>query len=473
MNNIKLIFLSIIFGFGGAFLFQKFFNDKAASVTYITESVQKPSFASSHSFLDSEVNFVSASAASTQCVVYIKTSSSQFVAYDWFDLFFSGGSAQQVVVSSGSGVIYSSDGYIITNNHVIENAEQVEVIHNKRSYKAKVIGRDPSSDLAVLKIEANKLPAIKLSSSKDALIGDWVLAVGNPFNLESTVTAGIISAKGRNINIVKDRFPIESFIQTDAAINPGNSGGALVNLKGELIGINTAILSNTGQYAGYGFAVPVDIAKKIADDLIKYGEVQKAFLGADVVEVTDETAKKAGISELNGVAISKIMQDGAADKVGMQQGDIIIEINGTFIKSKSNFDEEISYCRPGDKIKIKFVREGKTIESAITLTNIEGTTELLKREIFYSSTFGVELETVSKLEKSRLGIDYGVRVVNMDKGGVFNRMDIEQGFIITGINNKKIKSPTEIPSILGNIRGRVVIEGISKNGQRGYYSFYF
>lgn len=475
MKNVLLIFLSLLAGFTGSYIFNKLNREKPTeSVIYENPAVSDGRFVNySGVNLSEEANFVAASAASTPSVVYIKTATAQQVAYDWFDLFFYGQPQTQVVVSSGSGIIYSTDGYIITNNHVISKADQIEVIHNKRSYKAKLIGTDPSTDLAILKIETENLPAFKIGSSKKLAVGDWVLAVGNPFNLESTVTAGIVSAKGRNIGILKDRFPIESFIQTDAAINPGNSGGALVNLKGELIGINTAILSQTGQYAGYGFAVPIDIARKVADDIIKYGEVQKTFFGADVAEVDAETAKKSGLNEITGVVITKILQDGAAEKVGMKKGDIILEINDDKIESKSSFDEELSYYRPGDKVRVKFKRDEKIIEGSLTLTNIDGTTEILKKELYFSELLGANLETVPKVERARLGLENGVRIGKITQRGLISRMGIGEGFIVLAVNKKTISKPQELAAMLEKISGRVIIEGITAEGQRGYYSFIF
>lgn len=282
-RTLKVIALGFFSGISGAYTFTLFQPD--LQISYPQELVYNMPQAdyvnyyppSKSADMPSDVNFVEASKKSTSSVVYIKsTSEASYGRENPFDWFFEGKQGQ--AVSSGSGVIFTQDGYIVTNNHVIEKSSKIEIIHNKRIYEAELVGTDPSTDLAVLKIDAQNLPNIKIGSSKDVAVGEWILAVGNPFNLTSTVTAGIVSAKGREINILKGKFPIESFIQTDAAINPGNSGGALVNTSGELIGINTAILSRTGTYNGYGFAVPVDIVKKIVMDLIEYGEVQKAFL---------------------------------------------------------------------------------------------------------------------------------------------------------------------------------------------------
>jgi Do/DeqQ family serine protease len=382
-----------------------------------------------------------------------------------------GGSTQQVQ-GSGSGVIYSTDGYIITNNHVIDKSTKIEVVHEKKTYQAKIIGTDPSTDLALLKIEAQNLPAVKLGASKDLRIGEWVLAVGNPFNLTSTVTAGIVSAKGRNINIVNSQFPIESFIQTDAAINPGNSGGALVNVRGELIGINTAILSRTGSYTGYGFAVPVDIVKKIVRDLIKYGEVQKPFFGAEVDELNTSYSDKLKLDNLNGVVVTYIQKEGAAEKMGLKKDDVILKINDYEINNKGNFDEYLSYFSPGDKIKIVYKRDNKIHEGTLTLTNREGTTDVLKRETYKSESLGADFEIISKVEKDKMGITNGVRIVKVGNG-LIRRLSLTEGFIITSINKVPVSTPEEVVEILEKIRGRVIIEGITSNGQRGYYSYYF
>jgi Do/DeqQ family serine protease len=418
-----------------------------------------------------DIDFVEASKNSRESVVYIKTVSETYGRSSWLDLWL-GGSGSMQQVGSGSGVIFKSDGYIITNNHVIEGADEIEVVRKKKTYKAKLVGSDPSTDLAVLKIEESNLPAIKLGSSKDLEVGSWVLAVGNPFNLTSTVTAGIVSAKGRELNILKSNFPIESFIQTDAAINPGNSGGALVNPQGELVGINTAILSKTGSYAGYGFAVPIDIAKKIASDIIEYGMVQKAFLGAEVSSLTPEIADKLGTEDLDGVVVSYIQEKGAADKVNLQKGDIIREFNGEDVSTHAEFEEKLSMMSPGDKLYLTIDRKGEAIQKELILTNSENTTELLKRDIYFSKSLGVEFESVPMVEKNLLDIASGVRVVDV-KNGFFKRLNIDEGFIITAINGKEVSNPKELSEILESIKGKVVVQGVNKKGIKGYYSYYF
>lgn len=471
-NSIKIVALGIVGGVIGAGVFQFISPNFNRDQVWVqnTQPFDNVSNASHHNISNSP-NFVDASKLSTPSVVFIKNTSQQ-ETNDMFSWFFGGGGSQ-TQVSTGSGVIINKNGYILTNNHVIDQSEQIEVIHEKKSYIAKVVGTDPSTDLAVLKIEADNLPAIKVGNSKQVQVGEWVLAVGNPFNLNSTVTAGIVSAKGRDINVVSGRFPLESFIQTDAAINPGNSGGALVNSTGELIGINTAILSHTGSYSGYGFAVPIDIAMKVVKDILELGEVQKGFFGADVSNLNTQLGNKLHTSDLQGVAITFLAPDGAAQKAGLQKGDIITSIDDVKVDSKAEFDEQISYYRPGNKISVKYRREDKPAETTLMLTNREGTTSLLKKEVYTSQALGADLELVSKVEKQKLGIESGVRIAKIKGNGLIRRMGISEGFIITSINNYAITKPEELNNILEKVKGRVVIEGLSAGGQRGYYSFIF
>jgi serine protease Do len=415
--------------------------------------------------------FARASRQTTPSVVYIKTYTERVYTNTWYEWFF-GDRTSQSYISTGSGVIFTSDGYIVTNNHVIESADVIEVIHNKRTYEASLISTDPSTDLAVLKIEADDLPNIKVGSARNLEVGEWVIAVGNPFNLTSTVTAGIVSAKGRQINILKTNFPIESFIQTDAAINPGNSGGALVDVNGELVGINTAILSKTGTYAGYGFAVPVDIVAKIISDLINYGEVQKAYIGAELVDIDQQIGREMELNDWNGVLVRRIQEGGAADKAGIREKDIVIGIDGDRINSMGELEEIISYHSPGDRLEIA-LRRGNQIENKhITLTNAEGTTSILKREVYSSRSLGADFEVVPKVERELLGIPQGVRIKKI-RGGLMRRLNIEEGFTITHINKVPVENPQKLADILSKIRGRVYIEGVNREGVKGYYSYFF
>jgi len=475
-QSFKTLILSFSAGLVGAYTFHSFVSEPSRLLTKNKGAYQQPITFAARAAPPLTGDFVAASTLSTPSVVYIKTATTTR-STDFFDFFFNGGGREQSVVSSGSGVIFTADGYIVTNSHVIENANKIEVVHHKRSYDAKIIGVDPSTDLAVLKIEGKNLPAIKQARSKDVQVGEWVLAVGNPFNLTSTVTAGIVSAKGRDIGILNSQFPIESFIQTDAAINPGNSGGALVNAKGELVGINTAILSRTGSYTGYGFAIPVDIVAKTINDLIQYGVVQKGFIGADVVDLNTQLANELKLdattaSQLNGVIINYLDASGPAAKAGLRKNDVILKINEEAIEGKSAFNEQLSYYRPGDKIKVSYLRGGNLKDVQLTLTNQEGTTGLLKKQDAFTVTgLGAELANVSKVERDRLGIKGGVRVTKLTQG-LISRLGVEEGFIITSINRQPVQSPQEVADLLGNASGRVLIEGVNKNGVGGYYSFY-
>ena len=420
-------------------------------------------------------DFILASETSTRSVVYIKNISERSYSRSYLDWFFERNPGTQTRISSGSGVIFTPDGYIVTNNHVVQDADRLEVVYNKKNYTAELIGTDPSTDLAVLKIEESALPSISIGSSKDLKVGEWVIAVGNPFNLTSTVTAGIVSAKGREINILQSKFPIESFIQTDAAINPGNSGGALVNKTGQRVGINTAILSRTGSYAGYGFAVPVDIVKKIVGDLIEYGEVQKAFFGGEVSDFNAEIADRLEIrlpdeDNIRGVLLSYVQRDGAAGRAGLEEGTIILSVNGQETNTRSQFEEELSYHSPGDKVEVVYLENGKPAMTTVTLTNREGTTGILTREIYTSESLGAQFEAVPKVERELLDLEYGVKVFNI-QNGLIKRIGITEEFIVTEINRYPIKDPEELAEILQKIRGRVIIEGMNKQGRRGYYSF--
>ncbi len=421
---------------------------------------------------DVGADFSYASERTTPSVVFIQTLSEyEYRTGSWLDWFFEPRTSQQI--GSGSGVILSEDGYIVTNNHVIDDADVIKVTHNKKSYDAQLIGLDPSTDLAVLKIDGKKLPAVTIGKSDLVKVGEWVLAVGNPFNLTSTVTAGIVSAKGRNINILRDKFPIESFIQTDAAINPGNSGGALVNQKGELIGINTAILSKTGSYTGYGFAVPSNIVKKVYNDIVKYGEVQKAFMGAEYVDIDSDMADKMQLTNLNGVIVANVQRQGAAASAGLEKGDVLRMVNGTQIISKAYLEEFIGNLYPGDELNIVLQREGKEMTKKLTLTNREGTTGIIVRDLVSSEYLAATFENVSKVERDLIGITHGVKVVDYNSSGFFAELGIPEGFIITNINNTVIENPKELIDILEKIRGRVIISGIDKRGRKVYYPYYF
>lgn len=406
------------------------------------------------------VDFSAAAAKATQSVVYINSISrgATYTTWDWF--FGQGTAGGRTQVSSGSGVIFTPDGYIITNNHVIESAERIEVLYNKRVYPAELIGTNPSTDLAVIKISESSLPAATLASSQDVQVGEWVIAVGNPFSLASTVTAGIVSAKGRRIGILEDKFPIESFIQTDAAINPGNSGGALVNRNGDLVGINSAILSRTGSYTGYAFAIPVDIAKKVFDDLVKYGVVQQGFIGGGIVEYNYENARKydlnTNVKLFSGVLLESVEKGGPAATAGMKPGDIIVRLNNVETNSQSSFEEELSYHYPGDKLPVTYIRDGKSFNTSITLVNMNGSTDLIKRNIYSNEALGAQMEATQ----------YGVKVFRIKENSLFKQIGIPENFTIIAINRVRVKEPEEIVEFFQKFRGRGAIYGVNSSRQQ-------
>jgi serine protease Do len=378
------------------------------------------------------------------------------------------------IVASGSGVIITGDGFIVTNNHVVQEAELIEVTLNDRStYEARVIGTDPTTDLAVLKIEATNLPYIIFGNSDEVKIGEWVLAVGNPFNLTSTVTAGIVSAKARNINILvnPDGTAIESFIQTDAAVNRGNSGGALVNLQGELIGINAAIASGTGYYTGYSFAIPVNIVKKVVDDFQQFGTIQRAFIGVSIREIDGRFAREEGLSEVRGVYVAGVSENGAAKAAGIKEGDIILSVNEVHVNSTSELLEIIGVHRPGDEVELLVRRDDKDKVMPVVLRNSEGRTAVVqKQEREVLSLLGASFEPVSPELKAQLGITNGIQVTKLGKG-ILSEAGVRDGFIITKIDNNLVNSNTDVENLLKEKKGGVLVEGIYPNRMKAYYGF--
>lgn len=422
------------------------------------------------------LNFIFAAKNATPSVVHIRTSYRDGMrANNPFNEFFKdyfgeryerrGGPAR----GAGSGVVISSDGYIVTNNHVIENADEIEIVLNdNRSYQAKIVGVDESTDLAVLKIDEENLAAINYGDSEKINIGEWVLAIGNPYEFRSTVTAGIVSAKARNINILGGGSSIESFIQTDAAVNPGNSGGALVNLNGELVGINTAIASPSGAFAGYSFAVPVSLVKKVVSDLIEYGTVQRALLGIRIFDVNAQVAEQFDLDILNGVYISDVVAGGAASKAGLEDGDVIVAIDERPVNNVAQLQELIAIKRPGDEVNVTFIRKGRRKIVKAKLRNEEGTLDIVE----VASDFSIEGATfvdVSDELKDRLDIEGGVQIKELGEGK-WRDVRMKEGFIITGIDNEEIRNIKDLENYFKRPRrDGILIEGVYPDGSKAHY----
>jgi serine protease Do len=445
----------------------------------------KPKVQTHYASLNGEsgpVDFRQAADQTVHAVVHVTTKfTTNQTYYDPFQGFFGGGNGMQVIPreqqSSGSGVIISNDGYIVTNYHVVENADNISVtLNDKRTYDAQVIGTDPNTDLAVIKIDEKELPFVAYGNSDEVQVGEWVLAVGNPFNLNSTVTAGIVSAKARNINLISTNGSgsgaVESFIQTDAAVNPGNSGGALVNTNGQLIGINSAIASSTGSFAGYSFAIPVNLVRKVVADLMEFGTVQRGYLGVNIRDVNASLVKEKNLDKLSGVYVEGVIDDGSAADAGIQGGDVITRIGDVEVNNVPELQEQINRFRPGDKVVVTFSRGSKEKTATVTLKNKNNAAALLKKDdkADEAETLGATFETIAPEDMKRLNIQNGLRVSKLGPGKLRNS-GIREGFIITTVDKNKVSSPEELKKVLDNKKGGILIEGVYPNGSRAYYAF--
>ena len=447
-------------------------------------------------FFDGEKNnsgpadFSDAASAAIPATVHIKTKTvrqvsnnlpnrrnpfSDLFGLDPDDFFGGGGNGMRSMpeMASGSGVIISNDGYIVTNNHVVDGADEVTVtLSNRRSFKAKVVGTDPSSDLAVVKIDAQNLPFLIYGNSDEVKVGQWVLAVGYPLTLETTVTAGIVSAKGRTLDINKrqSQTPVESFIQTDAAVNPGNSGGPLINTQGQLIGINSAIASPTGSYAGYSFTIPVNIVRKIVNDIMKFGTPQRAFLGISYPRdnMSDDQKKEAGIKDNDGVYVMDVTPDGAAFHAGLKKGDVITKINNTTVFTGAEMVGMIATFSPGEKIQVTYKRDGKETTIPVVLRNNVGTTTVIKTSVL--DRLGADLQTLPKKDAASLDIKGGVLVKSVTENGLMDKSRVQEGFIILKANGQEVKSVEEFQAIIEKASGTVKLEGIF-SGYEGVYTY--
>ena len=374
--------------------------------------------------------------------------------------------------SGGSGVIISTDGYIVTNNHVVDGATKLRVkLNDGRVFDAKVIGKDPTTDVALVKVEAEELPILKFGSSDDLRLGEWVLAIGSPFDLQSTITAGIVSAKARQLDVIPNEFRIESFIQTDAAVNPGNSGGALVNARGELVGINTVIKSSTGSYIGYSFAVPESIVRKVVNDLREYGIVQRALLGISYryidQDFIDQFGKETDIKEVGGVYVAGVTEGGSASEAGLRKGDVITEIDGVKITSPTILTEQIGKHRPNDKVSLVVKRGDKVKHFDVVLRNKAGKAELLtKNDIDVVEVLGGRFADIDSKTAKKLDIKGGVQVQSVKSGGLLAKARVREGFVITHINDKSVRSVADLGRLTDKIQ---TIDGVYPNGKSATY----
>jgi len=483
LNSIIVVFIIVVLIFKSLMLHAGLVkNDNTKKVKTSNDMLNVYNAPPKVDFYGGGVDFTEAAEKTIHAVVNIRTEYQRkssiyddfFGGFDPFRDFFWGDSrsnrSYQPIVATGSGVIISPDGYIITNNHVVQEADYIEVtLNNKESFAATVIGTDPATDLALIKIQTLDLPYIIFGNSDSVRVGEWVLAVGNPFNLNSTVTAGIVSAKARNINILGRKDAIESFIQTDAAVNRGNSGGALVNTKGELIGINAAIASNTGSYTGYSFAIPVNIVRKVSKDLLDYGMVQRAYLGVEIADMTGKLALEKNIQKIPGVYITGIVKNGAAEDAGFKEGDIIQIFDGKNVTSTSELLEIVATKSPGDFVNTFYVSNGKVKEAKVKLKSIRNNYDVVvKEKESIIDILGGTFENITPEEALNLGVKHGVRVKSLTNGKL-KSYGVREGFVITFIDKAPVKDTEELNNIVKDKKGGILIEGVYPNRIRAYY----
>ena len=483
----NLITLILFSTFGGSltyFLIDNFNKSEDIILPIVHDSkekIEKPEFklTKNSQNINYELDFTSAAQKTVNAVVHIKSEYDQAYHSDpLLDYFWGpkGSRGLRPSIATGSGVIISEDGYIVTNNHVIDDAYNIIItLNDGRELEAELVGSDPNTDLALLKIDEKNLLFTEFGNSDDVNLGDWVLAVGNPFNLTSTVTAGIVSAKSRNINILRSNskdniFPLESFIQTDAAVNPGNSGGALVTPEGLLVGINTAIASKTGSYSGYSFAIPSNIALKVVNDLKKYGLVQRAFIGVVIQDVTQNIMNELELPNTMGVLVSGLSDGGAAKAAGIKINDVILKVENTFVNDVPELQEQIGKYKPGDLVNIIIQRKGKKKSLTLTLRNENGNTKIInnKQNEEKSIIFGAHLKDINEKKLRQLGLTNGVEVISINEGK-FEEIGIEKGFIITHVNKKAVESKIKLIATIKDKKGGILIEGQYPNGVRGYF----
>lgn len=464
---IPIVFASLLSAFCAVFVYAKFFADN--TVVYEQNMPSKYTSFAEESPLEKYVvaspsDFTEAAAKVTSSVVHIKSLTK---SYDWW-----GGA--NYASSSGSGVLVANDGYIVTNNHVIEDASELEVTMNdKRTFSAKLIGTDPTTDLALIKIDADNTPYVKFADSDKSRVGEWVLAIGNPFSLTSTVTAGIISAKGRNIEILEDNYAIESFIQTDAAVNPGNSGGALVNTNGDLVGINTAIITKSGRYEGYSFAVPSNLVSKVISDIKEFGKVQRGLLNVSIDDVNETMKEQLGLTSLEGVYIRMVNPEGAAYDAGIKEGDVVVGVSGKKIKSIPELQEILGVYRPGDVISLEYIRNGEKYQTDVTLKDRYNSTSLNRTASKSSKELmdlGVELRNLTKDESSKMRTK-GVKVISITRNSKIDGTNMEPGYVITKLNDREVDSIDELARVYKGLKKgtKIMFEGFYEEYPDEYF----
>lgn len=466
---IGTLFIALFGALAGLFIFTRFLDREKLIIGTEKERKEIEENARYTSIVpQSGVNdFTYAAELTVHAVVHVKTKATVSSGYSnpLYEFFYGPGASQpREVRGFGSGVIVTSDGYIVTNNHVIDEADEVDVtLNDKRTFSAEVVGRDPSTDIALLKIKATDLPFVKFGNSDAIRLGEWVLAVGNPFNLTSTVTAGIVSARGRSLGLLDNQYRIESFIQTDAALNQGNSGGALVNTSGELIGITTAIISPSGAYAGNSFAVPVSIVKKVFEDLKQYGEVQRGLMGVNITDVTAEIASEENLKEIKGVYLTGVTEDGAAMAAGLAEKDVIIAINGEPVETTADLQEKVSRYRPGDRLAVTYIRKGKKDEKSVVLRNIDGGTGVVAPGSLSSTIFGATFSPVTSAEREQFKLDSGVKITSITEGR-FRDLGLSRGTIVITVNGQKVNSSADVKKATSNEETLTSIEGYTPDG---------
>jgi len=466
---IATLFIALFGALAGLFIYTRFLdrNDLVIGTDKERKEIEENARYTSIAPQSGVNDFTFAAENTVHAVVHVKTKATVSSSYQnpLYEFFYGPGASQpREVRGSGSGVIVTDDGYIVTNNHVIEDADEVEVTHNdKRTFSAEVVGRDPSTDIALLKIKASGLTFIKFGDSDAIRLGEWVLAVGNPFNLTSTVTAGIVSARGRSLNLLDNQYRIESFIQTDAAVNMGNSGGALVNTRGELIGITTAIFSPTGTYSGNSFAVPSSIVRKVYEDLKQFGEVQRGLLGVNITDVTSDIAKSENLKDVNGVYVTGVVADGAARAAGLAEKDVIIAINGEPVQTTSELQEKVNRYRPGDKVEVTYLRKGRRDNKTIILRNFEGGTGVVAPGAQSALLYGATFAPVTSGDKQQYKITNGVKITSISEGR-FRDLGLSKGTVIIDVNGQKVDSAADIRKATNDEKSLTSIEGFTPDG---------